>query len=81
MRTISMIRKVDELGRIVIPVELRHMMEMDCGQAVELSVQGQTLILRRFEPGCVFCGGLDRLVTMEGRNICLCCRKKLAATI
>lgn len=81
MKTISMIRKVDELGRIVIPVELRRMMEMDHGQTVELSVQGKTLVLRRFEPGCVFCGGLDRLVTMEGRNVCLCCRKKLVATI
>lgn len=74
-----MIRRVDELGRIVIPAELRRMLAMESGKDVELIVKGETLVLRRFEPGCIFCGRLEQLVTYEGKNVCACCRRKLAA--
>lgn len=81
MRHLSLIRRVDELGRIVIPVELRRMLGMESGQDVELIVKDEMLMLRRFQPGCVFCGRLEQLVIFEGKNICSSCRKRLTVDI
>lgn len=78
MGNLSIIRRVDSLGRIVIPVELRRMMDMESGQDVEMIIQDDTLVLRRFAPGCVFCGGLDHLVSYKEKYICAECRQKLA---
>lgn len=78
MRGLSMVRRVDNLGRIVIPVEFRRMMEMNCGQDVELIVKEDTLVLKRFQPGCVFCGFMDELSIFEGKRVCLSCRRRLS---
>lgn len=77
MKSLSIIRRIDGLGRIVIPVELRRMMDMESGQDVEMIIQGETLVLRRFAPGCIFCGGFDHLVTFKEKYICSDCRRKL----
>lgn len=78
MKERSMIRRVDGLGRIVIPVELRRMMDMDSGQDIEMIIKDDSLILRRFVPGCIFCGEYKALVVYEGKNVCAGCRRKLA---
>lgn len=78
MRKGSIIRRVDSLGRIVIPIELRKMVGMECGQDVEMTVQGETLELRRFAPGCIFCGSYDHVLTYEGKYVCTDCCRKLA---
>lgn len=79
MRKLTMIRRVDALGRIVIPIELRKMLSMESGQDVEMSVQGETLILHRFLPGCIFCGQYEKLLIYEGKHICEQCRRRISA--
>lgn len=78
MKNLSIIRRVDSLGRIVIPMEIRRMMDMESGQDVELIIKDETLLLRRFAPGCVFCGGFGQLMTYKEKNVCADCRRKLA---
>ncbi len=73
MRTPGMIRKVDELGRIVIPSELRKALEVGPGDAMELYLQEDRLVLKKFAPACIFCGGIQGLMTYEGKNICRKC--------
>lgn len=54
------------------------MMDMESGQDVEMIIRDDALVLRRFAPGCVFCGGLDHLVSYKEKYICAECRQKLA---
>lgn len=77
MKKLSIIRRVDALGRIVIPANLRRMMQLEGGQDVELIVRNGELVLRRFEPGCIFCGGFEQLSCLDGKVICGDCRRKL----
>ena len=77
MRTPFLIRRVDDLGRIVIPVELRRMLELENGQDLSITVQADALVLRKFSPGCVFCGEKEQLSVVEGKNICATCLRRL----
>lgn len=61
----------------MIPVEVRRMMDMQSGQDIEMLVTEETLVLRRFAPGCIFCGGYEALVFYEGKYVCAQCRRKL----
>lgn len=81
MQTPTMIRKVDRLGRIVIPVELRRMLEIEIDQELELQIRDDELVLRKFTPGCIFCDGLGDQVTYQGKNVCRSCLRKLSAAI
>lgn len=77
MRVPGIIRKVDDLGRVVIPGELRRAMGLKAGEEVEMRLQNGVLTLRRFDPCCVFCGGTEELVTYEGKHICGACLRNL----
>ena len=72
-----MARKVDDLGRIVLPVELRRLHGIRTGDALEISVDGDAIVLRKLSPGCVFCGSVDGLSTFRTRNVCSGCRDEL----
>lgn len=73
----GMIRKMDNLGRVVIPQELRKSLGIQGGDELELRVENGGLLLRKFEPGCVFCGKSDDLVTYEEKYICGACLRNL----
>ena len=73
-----MARKVDDLGRIVLPVELRRLHGIQTGDALEISVDGDSIVLRKLAQGCVFCGTVDGLSSYRSRSICLGCRHELA---
>lgn len=78
MKSIGILRKVDELGRIVIPKELRKKFGItDNVDYFEISVEGDTILLKKYEPGCVLCGGTEGLVEVDGREICAACRAKI----
>ena len=77
MRTPFLIRRVDDLGRIVIPIELRRMLDLENGQDMSITVQADALVLRKFQPGCIFCGEREQLVIFEGKHVCTCCRNRL----
>ena len=60
MKSTGIVRKVDELGRIVLPIELRRTMNIDVKDAMEIYVDGDQIVLKKYEPSCIFCGSAKR---------------------
>ena len=78
MKSTGIVRRIDELGRIVLPIELRRNLEISEKDALEIYVDNDTVILRKYEPACVFCGDAKGVVDFKGRNICPACIKELS---
>lgn len=77
MKTTGIVRRIDELGRIVLPVELRRTLGIDVKDQIEILIEGNKIILRKYEDSCIFCGGKDNLVSYAGKNVCKDCIKEL----
>ena len=77
MKATGIVRKVDELGRIVIPKELRVNMGMDIGQPVEIFVDKDKIVLQKYQAGCIFCGQIDNVVDFKGKTVCRNCIKSI----
>ena len=77
MKSTGIVRKVDELGRIVLPIELRRTMDIAEKDAIEIYGDGASIILRKYEPTCVFCGDAKNVTNYRGKNICPSCLKEL----
>ena len=73
MKSTGIVRKVDELGRIVLPIELRRTLEIAERDSLEIYVEGSTIILKKYEPTCIFCGDAKDVINYKGRNICRTC--------
>lgn len=78
MKATGIVRKVDELGRIVIPIELRRTLDIDIKDPIEIYVDGEFIMLKKYNPACVLCGSMDELKNFNGKNICKKCIKQLA---
>jgi transcriptional pleiotropic regulator of transition state genes len=78
MKSTGIVRRVDQLGRVVIPVELRRTMDVAEKDALEVYVNGNMIILKKYEPQCIFCGEAGDVRIYKGKNICSNCRQKLA---
>jgi len=70
MKPAGVVRKVDQLGRIVLPKSLRKRYQMNEGDPVEILVQGDHIILERYHPKCVFCGSIEAVKDFKDRYIC-----------
>jgi transcriptional pleiotropic regulator of transition state genes len=77
MKSTGVTRPVDELGRIVIPKELRTNLNINIGDRVEIFTEGKDIILRKFERGCIFCGELNGVSLINDKIICAKCRNEL----
>lgn len=73
MKSTGIVRKVDELGRVVIPIELRRTLNIGEKDALEIFTEGETIILKKYEPACVFCGQAKAVKNVKGKNICPAC--------
>ena len=73
MKSTGIVRKVDELGRIVLPIELRRTLDIAERDELEIYLDDDKVILKKYEPSCIFCGSSCGLVTYHGRNVCLEC--------
>ncbi|GFZ81802.1 SpoVT/AbrB family regulatory protein [Paenibacillus marchantiophytorum] len=73
MKPAGVVRKVDQLGRIVLPKSLRKRYQMNEGDPVEILVQGDHIILERYRPKCVFCGSMESVSEFKERYICGVC--------
>jgi transcriptional pleiotropic regulator of transition state genes len=82
LKCTGMVRKVDNLGRIVLPAELRAVLGIKVRDPLEIFIgeEDVTIILVPYRPGCVFCGRMDDLVEMRGKKVCRECVKELCAT-
>ena len=78
MKSTGIVRKVDDLGRIVLPIELRRMLDIAERDELEIFVESDRIVLRKYEPSCIFCGSVQELKTFNGKNICSDCVGKLS---
>lgn len=78
IKSTGIVRKVDELGRIVLPIELRNKLDIAVKDPVEIYVDGSSIILRKHEPNCVFCGNNKDLITYNNKLVCKKCQEKLS---
>lgn len=78
MKSTGIIRKVDELGRVVIPIELRNTLKIAEKDPIEIFVDGSSIILKKHEPNCVFCGSSKKLVSYKDKLICEKCSKQIS---
>ncbi|CFY01270.1 AbrB-like domain [Syntrophomonas zehnderi OL-4] len=81
MKSTGVVRKVDELGRIVIPIELRRTMGIEEKDALEIYVDNDKIILKKYEPACIFCGNAEEVVNYKGKNLCKGCLTELMKQI
>ena len=78
MKSTGIVRKVDELGRIVLPSELRKSLGIEVKDSLEIYTSGDSVILKKYLPACVFCGEANDIITFKGKNICSSCMKELS---
>ena len=77
MKSTGIVSKVDELGRIVLPIELRRVMDIQIKDSLEIMTEDDCIILKKYEPSCVFCSSKENLEEFKGRCICKKCREEL----
>ncbi len=78
MKSLGIIRKIDEVGRLVLPKELRETMDIDCKTPFEIYTDKDTIILKKYMPSCIFCGEAEDVTQYCNKNICKACIKKIA---
>ncbi|HHZ13505.1 MAG: AbrB/MazE/SpoVT family DNA-binding domain-containing protein [Caldicoprobacterales bacterium] len=77
MKSTGIVRKVDELGRIVIPIELRRTLNIAEKDALEIYVDGEHIILKKYQPACIFCDDARDVFDYKGKNVCKSCLAEL----
>ena len=77
MKSTGIVRKVDELGRIVLPIELRRTLDINEKDSLEIFVDEGCIMLKKYEPACIFCGSADGIVNFSGKNVCSHCLEEL----
>lgn len=78
MKSLGIVRQVDELGRVVIPVELRRTLDINPRDALEIFTERDTIILEKYEPACIFCGEAKNVCHFKGKKICPDCMDDLS---
>lgn len=73
MKSTGVVRKLDNLGRIVIPIELRKTMDIALKDTLEIFTEGDEIILKKYQPGCIFCGNARDITLFKGKLICSKC--------
>lgn len=78
MKTTGIIRPLDSLGRIVLPIELRRTMGLARKDALEIFVEEDSIILKKYAPNCIFCGQTEDLAEFSGKPVCRSCIRRLS---
>lgn len=77
MKNTGIVRRIDDLGRVVVPRELRRSLQIENGDEIEIFTEEDRIILKKYKPGCVICGSMDSLGEFRGKSICGMCRAML----
>jgi transcriptional pleiotropic regulator of transition state genes len=77
MKSTGIVRKIDELGRMVIPKEMRKTMNIDIKDPMEIFVDGDKIILQKYQPGCFICGNVEDNIEYKGKMICEDCLENM----
>ncbi len=78
MEATGMVRKIDTLGRIALPAQLRKKLNIKAKDALEIFVEGESIILQEFRPACVFCGNVGSVSEFKGKLVCKKCIKNIS---
>lgn len=79
MKSTGIVRKVDELGRVVLPIELRRTLDIEERDALEIYIDGDTILLRKYAPSCIFCSSEQDLQEFRGKRVCRRCAQSIAS--
>ena len=79
MTSTGIVRRIDSVGRFVLPIELRRTLDIDDNDSLEIFVEDNTIILKKYQPACIFCNNARDVSTYKGKNICANCMKELRA--
>ncbi len=77
MKATGIVRPVDPLGRVVIPVELRRTLDIKTDDALEVFVDGDYIMLKKYNPACIFCGDARDVVDIKGKKVCQKCLEEM----
>ncbi|BAS29003.1 AbrB/MazE/SpoVT family DNA-binding domain-containing protein [Limnochorda pilosa] len=77
MKSTGIVRRVDELGRVVIPIELRRTLQIEERDALEIYVDGEKIILKKYQPACIFCGSAVNVRNYKEKMICSSCLEEM----
>lgn len=75
MKSIGIVRRIDQLGRVVLPKETRDAMELPEGTPMEIYTDDNTIVIKKYQPGCVICNSMDNITYYKGKPVCEECRK------
>ena len=81
MKATGIVRKVDELGRIVLPIELRRTLDISERDTLEIYVDSGAIVLQKYQPACVFCDNAKDIVKYKGKNVCSACAAALGEKV
>lgn len=79
MKSTGIVRKVDELGRVVLPMELRRTLDINVKDSVEIYVSGSNVVLKKFESSCIFCGSPAYSIIFCDKHVCENCAKQISS--
>lgn len=77
MKSTGVVRKVDELGRVVLPISIRQNMDINERDSLEIFTEGDRIILQKYQPSCIFCSNADDVVYYNGKRICTECLENI----
>ncbi len=78
MTSTGIVRRIDSVGRFVLPIELRRTLQIEDNDSLEIFVEDNAIILKKYQPACIFCGNARDVSSYKGKNICDDCRAALA---
>ncbi len=76
-KSTGIVREVDNLGRVVFPIELRNIMNIDKGDPLEIFVDNEKIILKKYYAGCLFCDSMEGLKKIKEKSVCMDCLKEI----
>lgn len=77
MKATGIVRQIDHMGRFVIPMEMRRVLHLENKDSMEVYTEGDAIILKKYEPSCIFCRSADDIISFKGHNICRACLTEL----
>ena len=77
MKSTGIVRRIDDLGRVVLPVELSRTLNLEVRDPVEIFIEGDAIVLRKYDATCLFCGATRELLSYRGKQICRGCLQQL----
>ena len=77
MTSTGIVRRIDSVGRFVLPIELRRTLEIGESDSLEIFIEDNTIVLKKYQPACIFCGNARDVSTFKGKNVCVNCRHDL----